>query len=116
MPFSGSCHCGAIRFTVDEETPTGALSCNCSICRRKGSLLHFTSPDKFALATPRDAFATYEFNKHMIQHHFCKTCGCSPFADGKDGEGKAGVAINLRCADDIDLDALTLQHFDGASY
>lgn len=115
MTMTGSCHCGGIAYTLDEEVPTKAMACNCSICRRKGGLLHFTTPDVFTLHTDRDAIATYTFNTHNIQHQFCKTCGCAPFSEGTGPDGKAGVAINLRCTDGVDLDSLKIQHFDGAS-
>ena len=115
MPFTGSCHCGAISYTVDEELPTGAMACNCSMCRRKAPLHHFTTPDKFTLHGSRDAVGTYKFNHHVIGHHFCKTCGTAPFAEGTGPDGKAMVEINLRCADGVDLEALEIQHYDGAS-
>lgn len=115
MAFTGSCHCGRIAYTVDEQPPSKALQCNCSICRRKAPLHHFTTPDKFALQTSRDDIATYRFNHHVIAHHFCTTCGAAPFAEGATPDGKAMVEINLRCADGIDLDALEIQTFDGAS-
>jgi hypothetical protein len=115
MPFTGSCHCGAIAYTVDEDPPAKAMQCNCSICRRKAPLHHFTTPDRFTLHTPRDPVATYKFNHHVINHHFCSVCGIAPFAEGTGPGGKAMVEINLRCADGIDLDALEIQRFDGAS-
>jgi len=114
MPFTGSCHCGAIAWTVDEDAPGKAMACNCSICRRKAPLHHFTTPDRFTLHTPRDAVATYRFNHHVVDHHFCKTCGIAPFAEGKGPNGPM-VEVNLRCADGIDLDALEIQLYDGAS-
>lgn len=49
MPICGSCHCGKIAYTLDEEPPTQAIECNCSICRRKAYLHHFSTPDKFTL-------------------------------------------------------------------
>ena len=49
MPVHGSCHCGKLAYSVDEDPPTQAMACNCSICRRKGSLHHFTTPEKFEL-------------------------------------------------------------------
>lgn len=115
MPFTGSCHCGAIRYTVEEDAPTSALQCNCSICRRKAPLHHFTTPDKFTLHGSRDHVATYKFNHDVIGHHFCKTCGIAPFAEGIGPGGKPMVEINLRCADGMDLEALEIQHYDGAS-
>lgn len=115
MPVTGSCHCGAIAYTLDEDAPSGAMACNCSICRRRGYLLHFTTPDKFTLHTGRDAIEPYSFNTHNIRHNFCKTCGCAPFGEGTGPDGKAAMMINLRCADGIDPDKLAIHHFDGAS-
>ena len=40
MNYRGSCHCGNVKFEA-EGTIDGALSCNCSMCSRKGSLLWF---------------------------------------------------------------------------
>ena len=115
VPLTGSCHCGAIAYTLDEDAPSGAMVCNCSICRRKGYVLHFSSPDKFTLQTSRDAIEVYTFKSHNIRHQFCKSCGCAPFGEGTGPDGKEVAVINLRCTDGIDLEGLKLQHFDGAS-
>ena len=82
MSLHGSCHCGKIAYTVNVEPPTDAIECNCSICRRKGSLLAFFTPDQFTLKTSRDDISVYTFNQHVIRHQFCKVCGCGPFAEG----------------------------------
>ena len=114
MIYRGSCHCGNVAFEVDGEL-TQALACNCSICSRKGSLLWFLARDKLRLLTPEVAFGTYMFNKHVIAHHFCKTCGMHPFADGVDPKGKQMAAINIRCLEGVDLAAVPVKHFDGLS-
>ena len=114
MAITGSCHCRKVTYGLDEDMPTKGMTCNCSICRRKGYIHHFTTPDKFTLNGSRDDIAVYTFNKHVIRHQFCKTCGCAPFAEGEGPKGPA-VQINLRCVDGIDLDALELTEFDGAS-
>lgn len=113
MPFSGSCHCGKLSYTVDEDMPTKAMACNCSICRRRASLHHFTTPDKFAFHGSEGDVSGYEWNKRAIAHEFCATCGCAPFAHGQSPNGPM-IEINLRCADDIDLEALEIERFDGA--
>jgi hypothetical protein len=115
MTYSGSCHCGAVTFTVDSEPPTSAISCNCSHCRRKGFLLSFLPAGQFRLDSGEDRLATYTFNKHQIRHRFCTTCGAQPFAEGEQA-GAQMRAVNLRCVPEIDLDTLEIQKADGASY
>lgn len=115
MTVKGSCHCGAIAYTLDEPAPTQAMACNCSICRRKGYLLHFSSPEKLSIEAGPEAVAVYTFNSHNIRHQFCKICGCAPLGDGTGPDGTTMAVVNLRCADGIDLDALEIQHYDGAS-
>lgn len=114
MSIALSCHCGAVACEL-AGTPTEALSCNCSICRRRGHLLHFASPDAVTFRTPREALTVYTFGKHVIRHQFCSTCGCSVFGEGTGPDGKPVVALNLRCAEGLDLDALAVTHFDGAA-
>jgi len=114
MIYKGSCHCGKISYEVDGEL-TGAMACNCSICSRKGSLLWFVPREKFHLLSDEQAAATYTFNKHVIKHRFCPTCGMHPYAEGVDSKGNPMAAINIRCLEDLDLDSVPVQHFDGRS-
>ncbi len=114
MQFGGSCHCGTIKFHVEGEL-TGVMACNCSICSRKASLMWFVPANSFELLTAREAMKTYRFNKHVIQHHFCPNCGIHPFGEGIDPKGNAMVAVNVRCLEGIDLEAIPVQHFDGRS-
>ena len=114
MIYKGSCHCGKIAFEVEGEID-GALACNCSICSRKASLLWFVPRAKLQLKTPEDATSTYTFNKHVIKHRFCPTCGIHPYGEGVDPKGNAMAAINLRCVEGIELDSIPVKHFDGRS-
>jgi hypothetical protein len=115
MAMHGSCHCGKVAYALDEDAPAKAMDCNCSICRRKGYLHHFTGVDKFTLQTPREEIDAYTFGKHSIRHQFCRTCGCAAFCEGETPDGKAMVSVNLRCAEGIDLGKLEIVPFDGAS-
>lgn len=114
MKYQGSCHCGRIAFEVEGEL-NGAMACNCSICSRKGSLLWFVPRDQLRLITKEDGLGTYTFNKHVIQHHFCNTCGIHPFAQGRDPAGQSTAAINIRCLEGVDLAAVPIEHYDGRS-
>jgi hypothetical protein len=114
MIYLGSCHCGKVAFEVEGEIES-AMSCNCSICQRKGSLLWFVPRAKLRLLTPEENASTYLFNKHAIRHRFCPTCGIHPYADGTDQKGNPMAAINIRCLDGVDLSAIPVTHFDGRS-
>lgn len=114
MLYKGSCHCGRVAFEVEGEIK-GAVACNCSICSRKGSLLWFVPRETLTLLTPEDAASTYTFHKHVIRHRFCPVCGMHPYAEGVDPKGNYMAAINIRCLEGLDLDAIPVQHFDGRS-
>ena len=114
MNYKGGCHCGGIKFEVEGDFRE-VLQCNCSICTKKGSLLGFTPQEKLKMLTPKERISTYTFNKHIIKHHFCPTCGIHPLAEARDRSGKPMAAINVRCLEGIDLDSLKIQPFDGAS-
>jgi hypothetical protein len=112
MIYKGSCHCGRVAFEV-EGTIDSAMSCNCSMCQRRGSLLWFVPREKLHLSTPDELANTYTFNKHLIQHRFCPNCGIHPYGEGVDPKGNRMAAINVRCLEDIDLDTIPTKHFDG---
>ena len=114
MVYTGSCHCGRIRFQVEGEVDSG-LACNCSMCQRKGSLLWFVPREKLRLQTPEDAAATYVFNKHAIKHRFCTHCGIHPYAEAPGPNGVQMAAVNLRVLEDFDLESVPVKHYDGRS-
>jgi hypothetical protein len=112
MIYKGSCHCGKVAFEAEGEIK-GVMACNCSICQRKGALMWFLPRDKLRLLTPENAMATYTFNKHAIKHRFCPSCGIHPYGEGTDPKGNAMAAINIRCLEGVDLQAIPVQHYDG---
>lgn len=114
MKYHGSCHCGRVAFDVEGEL-TSAMTCNCSICSRKGAVMWFVPRDNLQLLTPEDAASTYTFNKHVIKHQFCPVCGIHPYGEGTDQQGNRMAMINVRCLDDIDLASLPTKQFDGKS-
>jgi len=114
MTHQGSCHCGRIKFEVEGDIAS-ATACNCSICQRKGTLMWFVPRNALRLLTPDDHASTYLFNKHVIKHRFCPTCGIHPYGEGTAPSGDAMAAVNLRCIEGIDLQAIPVTPFDGRS-
>ena len=113
---SGGCHCGAVRWDVEIDEVGQVLACNCSMCQRAGALLAFVPAGTFHLRTGEDSLKDYQFNKHVIHHVFCRTCGIKSFARGTGPGGVQMVAVNVRCLDDLDdVRKLDVRWVDGRS-
>jgi hypothetical protein len=112
--YTGGCHCSAVRYEVQADLDN-VIACNCSICMKRGLLLTFTPASQFKLVSGQDRMTDYQFNKKMIHHLFCPTCGVESFARGNMPDGSAMVAINVRCLDDVDVGGLKSAPFDGRS-
>lgn len=112
--YSGGCHCGRVRYEVEADL-SRVMSCNCSICRKRGVLLVFAPEEKFKLESGADVLSDYQFNRKIIHHLFCDVCGVGSFARGVGPNGVPMAAINVRCLDDVELDGLNVVPFDGKS-
>jgi hypothetical protein len=107
---TGSCHCGAVNLEVT-LAPTEVTSCNCSICRRLGTLWAYYEPAQVTITGPT---ATYHWGDKSIDFHHCATCGCtthwSPRAT-RDNADRMG--INARLLETIA--GARVRRLDGAS-
>ncbi len=112
--YSGGCHCGKVRYEVTLELGT-VMACNCSICSKKAHLLAFVPENAFTLGSGDGELTDYQFNKMAIHHLFCRTCGIASFAKGNGPDGTPMVSVNVRCLDGVNVDALKVHQFDGAS-
>jgi hypothetical protein len=113
MLYKGSCHCGNIAFEVEGEL-TQVVSCNCSICSRKGALLWAVPRDQLRLLNAEQGIGRYTFNSHVIEHRFCETCGIHPYSEHA-GEGERTAYINVRCLEGIEPTSFPVLNFDGRS-
>lgn len=112
--YTGGCHCGAVRYEVRMKLE-GAITCNCSICSKTGTMLAFVPASDFELKSGADALTDYQFGRKNIHHLFCSRCGIRSFARAKMPNGTPMAAINVRCLDGVDLAQVPLQPFDGRS-
>jgi hypothetical protein len=109
----GGCHCGRVRFRVTADLEQVTV-CNCSICSKKGFLHLIVPPEQFELVSGKDDLVTYEFNTRTAKHMFCKTCGVHAFYVPRSDPDK--IDVNARCIDEIDLDTLSVNFFDGENW
>ena len=112
--YTGSCQCGAVAYEVDVDI-SEPVACNCSRCRRLGSLLAFAPRSAFTLVRGEDATTEYLFNKHTIHHLFCATCGIQSYSFASLPDGTEMIAINVNCLDGVDPRSLPFKTHDGAS-
>lgn len=100
MPlYHGSCHCGAVRFTVEDDI-TETYSCDCSLCSKKNALMINVHQDKLTIVAGEDQLSLYQWNTRVARHYFCRHCGIYPFHKKRSLPDHYGV--NARCLDDFD--------------
>lgn len=113
--YQGGCHCKAVRYEA-ETTLEQVMTCNCSHCGMKGFILNFLPTEKFTLLQGEDNLTTYQFNKHVINHTFCKTCGVQSFGYGKGPDGSDTHMLNVRCLDGVDWESMKPFHYNGKDH
>ncbi len=111
MPlYHGSCHCGAVRFTVDAEI-ADIYTCDCSLCLRRGATMTSVHENRLKITAGEHKLSLYQWNARIAKHYFCSTCGIYPFHRKRSMPDHYGV--NLRCLDDFDMTGLPIRAAEG---
>jgi hypothetical protein len=110
--FSGSCHCGAVRFEIDTDLPELTM-CDCSICRRKNALMVKVPERHFRLLAGQASLSEYRFHTKTATHYFCKICGIYPFHRKRVTPDNYGV--NVHCLHDFDPAGIPVRQATGAA-
>ncbi len=108
-----SCHCGAVRFAV-EVAPDEVNDCNCSICRRYGTLWAYYRPSHVRFAAGSGPTDIYVWNDRTLEFHRCRSCGCVTHWSPVD-RTRQRMGVNARLMAPDVLAAATVFHGDGAS-
>jgi hypothetical protein len=89
MVLKGSCHCGAVKFTVKSTTPYPYMRCYCSICRKTagggGYAINIMADAKSLKVKGEESVRIYRARiaegkgkKKVLseaRRHFCGQCG-----------------------------------------
>lgn len=114
MKHQGSCHCGAVKFTVEAPAQIEAINCNCSLCSMVGFVHLIVKSEDFTLLQGEDSLTLYSFNTHTARHLFCKTCGVKSFYVPRSHPD--GYSVNVNCLDHSTIKGVTTQDFDGQNW
>jgi hypothetical protein len=109
---SGSCHCGAIRFsvnwTVDELT-----TCDCSLCAKRNAVMAKVPDHALTVIEGESMLSLYEWNTRRAKHYFCRRCGIYVFHRKRALPNHFGV--NVFCLDGLEMATIPVRPTEGAS-
>jgi len=113
--YHGSCHCGRVKYTAKLDLTT-LTQCNCSICRKKGTIHQRIPPEDFELLSGENDLTLYQFDSKEAKHLFCKNCGIHSFSHPRFDPSK--ITINVRTLDDYEVQTAEykLTTFDGQNW
>lgn len=98
--YTGSCHCGAVRFEADLDLQAGTGKCNCSYCAKVRNWSITVKPEAVRILAGEDALSGYRFGTKSGEHLFCKHCGVRVLSRGYVEElGGAFMSVSLPALD-----------------
>jgi hypothetical protein len=101
MSLMGSCHCGYVRYSVDQDDLTDVANCHCSICRRStgGTFVTWATVPRASLTWTAGAPGVYPATESS-RRYYCPRCG-------------AQLALHTELAPQtIDITVSTLERVD----
>ena len=100
-----TCHCGAVEIQVNlEEEIDKLMRCNCSMCKRKGTMVTTINKENLKIVKGEDKIKIYQFNTKVAKHHFCSECGVQTHNLRRSDPNTYG--INMGCIDEIEVNKL----------
>src|SRR5688572_21527928 len=87
MHLEGSCHCGAVRFSLESNSPQPFMHCHCSICRKTagggGYAINLGGDARTLRVAGQESVSIYHAvmrepgkrsTRSKAGRHFCKHC------------------------------------------
>jgi len=88
---------------LEVDLPDGLVDpkrCNCSLCRRKGTIIALVPVPALRAVEGRDVLTCYQFNTRVAKHYFCSKCGVHTHHQLRSNPRMYGV--NVGCLDGVD--------------
>ena len=110
---SATCHCGAVRVEVPEP-PESLTDCNCSICRRYGTLWAYYKAASVTISGHPENTEGYVWGDKTLRFSRCRTCGCVTHWEPLELRGDSKVGVNARIFEPGVLGDVRIRRLDGA--
>ena len=94
------CHCGLIEAEINIDNLNKILRCNCSLCKRKGSIMSMVKNEDFKVVKGEENLRLYQFHTNVAKHFFCSNCGIYTHHNPRSNPSMTG--FNVGCIDEID--------------
>ena len=109
----GSCHCGAVTLRLP-SFPEKGTRCNCSICRRLGTVWSYYDFGTVEINGHPQNTAEYIQGDRTLKTIRCKTCGCVTHWEPLDPAAHPRHGVNLNNFPPALLEKINIRRFDGA--
>jgi hypothetical protein len=112
LAIQGACLCQAVQIGVARR-PRQVTQCNCSACRRYGTLWAYYKRSAVTITAPRGTLARYSRPGRTLRFVHCQTCACvicwEPPGKAKD----ARFGLNSRLLDHALMASVPIEVLDG---
>ena len=108
------CHCGAVQVEVPRK-PRSLTNCNCSICRRYGTLWAYYKASEVRVRAARGATKKYSWGEKSLWFVRCSTCGCITHWERVHPKKTSKMGVNARNFSLNAVRSVRVRLLDGAS-
>lgn len=110
---TASCHCGAIKVEVPRK-PRSLTNCNCSICRRYGTLWAYYKAKDVRVLAASAATADYVWGDKTLKFVRCRNCGCVTHWERIPSKADSKFGVNARNFEPGAIASVRIRLLDGA--
>ncbi|MFC5438291.1 GFA family protein [Rhodanobacter umsongensis] len=110
--FTGSCHCGAVRFRV-EGAIAELTTCDCSLCAKRNAVMAKVPEQSLTVLDGEEMLTLYAWNTRRAKHYFCRRCGIYVFHRKRAAPDHFGV--NVFCLEGFDATSVPVRATEGAN-
>jgi hypothetical protein len=111
---AATCQCGSVRVEVPRR-PLSLTNCNCSICRRYGTLWAYYKADSVHITSEPDALVQYVWGDRRIRFVRCANCGCITHWEPVQRTPGSRIGVNARNFEPSTLGNVRIRRLDGAA-